>query len=40
MLSTVSFFVIFLIDSSYGKVRSDRVIKSNHLCHCVVDLES
>ena len=37
---TISFFVGFRINSSDDKVRSDRVIISNHIHRYVVDLKS
>ena len=38
--STVSFFMSFLISSSDGKIRSDKVIISNHFCEYAADLKS
>ena len=39
MLSTVSFFVSFHIGNSNGKVRFDRVIKSNSVSQYAADFE-
>ena len=40
MLSTVSFFVGFLVGGSDYKVRSDRFIKSNLVHQFVINMES
>ena len=38
--SMVNFFVGFRVNSSNDKIRSNRVIRSNHIHQYVVDLES
>ena len=40
VLSTISLFIGFHVDSSNGKIRSNRIIISNHICQYVTNLES